>query len=479
MSHPTSDPAATLPSYILDSLAFERTQWAGPSVYSNPFYTTPPPPDAASAQPGSLLHLESSTQTSDYTLPPGTGLSRFIYQSVTSTGARLPVSAYILWPFCPRISPLPFGSSASSSGGDGKSYCNIVAWAHGTSSVTPNGAPSNQKNLWQHYLAPFNLALQGYVVVATDYAGLGVPWHYSSSASPHSGKDGDRKPIVHRYLQNVDHANDVFYSLQAAKQAFPEKLGGSRFVIAGHSQGGGAAWGCAQRQAMEGKAVEGYLGAVAISPVTRLTNLGRGEGAEEPFPPQVTHVLGTAISPGVKDMFPDFRIEDVLTEEGASRLQRVLDLSGCLGTNMTLLAGIVGRKGAEKEPLLREGWDANEYVRKYAEAAENGGKPVAGPLLVVHGTADPVLLYDEAVRATRTTAKKYPDAQLALVGLKGITHNTACTAGQHLWMDWIRERFEGVEAPRGLKEAVVDGVHEVQGEMNWWVAPATRGFHTP
>ena len=29
-------------------------------------------------------------------------------------------------------------------------------------------------DLWQHYLAPFQLAIQGYAVVGIDYAGLGA-----------------------------------------------------------------------------------------------------------------------------------------------------------------------------------------------------------------------------------------------------------------------------------------------------------------
>lgn len=72
-----------------------------------------------------------------------------------------------------------------------------------------------------------------YVVVAADYAGLGV------------GKDALGKPTVHEYLASSSHAHDVFYSVQAAQTSFPELS--KHFVIIGHSQGGGVAWAAAQR----------------------------------------------------------------------------------------------------------------------------------------------------------------------------------------------------------------------------------------
>lgn len=146
--------------------------------------------------PGSLLRVEASTDTKLYHLPPGIALSRIIYQSLTLFSRRVPVSAAILWPYAPRSDP------------DGKFQ--VVAWAHGTSGISPKCAPSNMKNLWQHYLAPFTLVLQGYVVVCTDYSGMGV------------GVDANGMRIQHEYLCSVSQAHDVFYSVQAAREAFPE-----------------------------------------------------------------------------------------------------------------------------------------------------------------------------------------------------------------------------------------------------------------
>ena len=49
-----------------------------------------------------------------------------------------------------------------------------MKWAHGTSGSNAESAPSNIKNLWYRFQAPYQSVLNGYVIIATDYAGLGV-----------------------------------------------------------------------------------------------------------------------------------------------------------------------------------------------------------------------------------------------------------------------------------------------------------------
>ena len=117
-----------------------------------------------------------------------------------------------------------------------------------------NPAPSNYATLSQHFLAPFQLAAQGYVVVGPDYTGIGVHKHASG------------EPIVHEYLASPAHANHIVYAVQAAQKNFPELS--QDLVAIGHSQGGGAACATAQRQV--DKPVPGYLGGVAILPMTTI-----------------------------------------------------------------------------------------------------------------------------------------------------------------------------------------------------------------
>lgn len=239
-----SNLSSVLASNVEIALNFERTNWATDSIGNDPFYQTPPL--NTSTSPGTLLRTEAYTNTSYYTIAPNLALSRILFTSETLNGSTVPASAYILWPWQAKSLE---GSSLNISG------VPVIGWGHGTSGVFSECAPSHIRNLWYQFSAPYILALQGYAVVAPDYAGLGV------------NKTAESEPVVHTYLANNVHANDLFYAVEAAQKAFPQLS--KHFVTMGHSQGGGAAWAAAQRQAIT--PVDGYLGTVAGSPVTDIS----------------------------------------------------------------------------------------------------------------------------------------------------------------------------------------------------------------
>jgi hypothetical protein len=317
MESPTKRNASILPSAIQAALDYEHSSWATGSVADDPFYSVP---DSTATLPaGTLLKLEEDSNATVFTLPPNTAISRFMYQSKILDGSLVPVSAYILWPLSPK------------SQGDGYQ---VVAWAHGTIGVSAECAPSHFRNLWQHFLAPYQLALQGYVVVATDYAGLGA------------GTDPLGQAIIHEYLANPAAANDVIYSVQAAREAFPTLS--REFVVMGHSQGGGAAWAAAQQQVIE--PIPGYLGAIAVSPVTKIL--------EDPDP--AGSFLGALMSPGIASFSPEFKTSDILEPECQKALDTLLEVQGCSAVAASLftpplLAG----------SLVKPNWTKNAFLQKY------------------------------------------------------------------------------------------------------------------
>ncbi|ERF68468.1 hypothetical protein EPUS_03786 [Endocarpon pusillum Z07020] len=419
----------TLPDSARASLEFEESQWATGSVLDDSFYTVLP--SSKDAAPGTLIKLEREVDSTLFTIPPATALSRFIFQSKALNGSAVPVSGFILWPYSPRN--LSDGFS-------------IVAWAHGTSGLSPNCAPSHLKHLWQHFLGPYQSALQGYVVIAVDYAGLGVE------------RDASGKRIVHEYLASPSHANDVFYGVQAAKSAFPELS--NKFVIIGHSQGGGAAWAAAQRQALD--PVEGYLGAVAVAPVT--------DPLAEPDP--IRSFLAVGMIPGIAATFPEFQPGDILTPEGEERLDLILQVGACTTTTLTLLAGV---------QLLKPDWTANRYVQEYQKLTVNGGKKIEGPLLIMHGETDTSLSVEVSTQAVNETLEQFPSSQLDFVRLPGISHVPALTASQRLWMDWIGDRFAGLEVHPRHNGTILTSARPVsayQPELNWYIERATQFYQT-
>ncbi|KAL8827123.1 MAG: hypothetical protein Q9191_003381 [Dirinaria sp. TL-2023a] len=409
---------------------FEKFTWATGSVHDDPFYEAPPP--SLSAIPGQLLKVEEATDPTKYTIPPGTALSRILFQTRTLAGAAVPASAFVLWPYSPRSQP---GGTVP-----------VVAWAHGTSGLFGNDGPSHLKGLSYQFAAPFVLALQGYAVVGPDYAGLGV------------SQDARGNPVDHEYLSNPSHAHDLFYSVQAAQTAFKQLS--QQFVILGHSQGGGAAWAAAQRQAIE--PVKGYLGTIACAPVTNIFNLP----SDGPLLPLLVALVVYAL----QKINPKFDYHEILTPQAARRWELYLQLEPGAGVTFALFQGV---------DLLQPGWRQNPYLQDFVARTSNGGKPIGGPMLVLQGLADTNLDAGTASRAVQATCSAFPRSQLQYQALEGISHVPLMYASQQTWLQWIADRFAGKPIQEGcssLKTSPLLPPQRYSPEVNWIVESATEVY---
>lgn len=96
----------------------------------------------------------------------------------------------------------------------------VLAWAHGTWGVADKCTPSASPNFFAATPALEDIIARGYVVVATDYEGLGTD-------GPHS------------YLVGGSAGRSVLDAVRAA-QAIPEAGASRRFAVWGESQGGHA-----------------------------------------------------------------------------------------------------------------------------------------------------------------------------------------------------------------------------------------------
>lgn len=104
----------------------------------------------------------------------------------------------------------------------------VIAWAHGTVGLDDICAPSLQGRSYRDVTYLARWLAEGYVVVATDYQGLGT-------AGPHP------------YMNARPEAYSVLDSIRAVQSHFPEIA--RRVVIIGQSQGGQAAFAAATYQA--------------------------------------------------------------------------------------------------------------------------------------------------------------------------------------------------------------------------------------
>lgn len=128
----------------------------------------------------------------------------------------------------------------------------IVVWAHGTTGVADQCAPSQNKITDSTLDLISKLLKAGYVVVAPDYEGLGDPGGQS-----------------HPFLNLKSEGYSITDAVVAARNWLGNKAS-KQWVTVGHSQGGQAALGAAQYAE---RANIDYKGTVAVAPASNLATI--------------------------------------------------------------------------------------------------------------------------------------------------------------------------------------------------------------
>ncbi len=342
------------------------------------------------SKPGALLASEAA---SDYALPAGVSATRILYHSLQ--GGRDAVTSGVV--LTPEGTP-PDGGWP------------VIAWAHGTSGVARQCAPSAMKDVYYGGEGLTEMLAAGFAVIATDYHGLGTKGH-------------------HPYMNKADQANDVIYSVPAARQAVPTL--GSRWVVDGHSQGGLAAWGVAEAQF--GKADPNYLGAVAVAGATHL-----GWFLDHP---EATKGAGFYLAwhaYAVAQSYPQFKVGDMLSSAGMAKYEKATH-DGCW------LYGFLSYEGVEATQMVKPEWRDNKWVRKFYLENSAGDRPISGPILVIAGEGDNSVPVD----AIRDTVKKACGAKpvLEFKSYPGLDHDPVMIESTGFQLDWIKDRFAGKTAP--------------------------------
>ena len=340
---------------------------------------------AQKSKPGDLLAHESF---SDYALPVGITAVRIIYHSLDADGRGVATSGVVL---------IPKGSPP-------KDGWPIIAWAHGTSGVAQQCAPSLMKDVYYGGEGLFAFLAAGFAVVATDYHGLGTPGR-------------------HQYVDKIAQAQDVLYSVPAARAAVHAL--GRRWVADGHSQGGLAAWGVAELEAELHD--PDYLGAVSVAGALRLHDLLIHLGNT----PGVGFYLAF-MAYGIHARFPEFQPSEMLTPSALS-LYPAATTKGCWYN------GYATYHDLPSTAMLLPNWDSNSWVQSYFSENALGEKSVEGPLFVIAGEADTTVPID----GVRALVRRACDAGAA-VNFRSYPHLDHDPAMQESVPDqlaWIRDRF--------------------------------------
>lgn len=180
----------------------------------------------------------------------------------------------------------------------------VIAWAHGTVGLgddcTPSALPRTPRD--DQYLSHW--LDQGYVIVASDYAGLGTPGLMS-------------------YLNSVTTAHGVIDSVIAAHRM--DLALSPKWAIVGQSQGGGAAVASA-RWATEFSAGSGldYRGVVATGTPANIQKFVAQAGPDLQLPElgPVANAYTAYIIAALREARPDLDVNSVLSPAGLNAAAR-------------------------------------------------------------------------------------------------------------------------------------------------------------
>jgi pimeloyl-ACP methyl ester carboxylesterase len=334
----------------------------------------------------------------------------------------------------------------------------VISWAHGTTGTAQNCGPSQVDNpvvpLNQYFVIGGNASTDygvpavesfikaGYVVVATDYQGLGG-----------GGK--------HQYALSKTNARDAINAIRAAGDV-KEAGAGKKAIIYGWSQGGGATLAAAnsgdyisqQGTAFDGIAIEGFVAMAPqdmAAPVLKVTSLGVSNDVmlglvTDVFSGNVfnfTHLAEFLWA--TQAAFPDkLKLTDIFTEKSAQTLDEVMT-NKCVHVASDTLNYAYGEQFASlinPRPTNTKAW-----VDAILAGSVPDTKPVA-PVIIYWGTRDTVVppvmgkLYREQMckKGGNVTRVQLPGDQ---------NHFSTPAVSEPLYVPWIADRLAGKPVPDG------------------------------
>ncbi|MFJ1269921.1 alpha/beta fold hydrolase [Legionella lytica] len=327
----------------------------------------------------------------------------------------------------------------------------VMAWAHGTTGTAQNCGPSqvldpaqplNQYFLmngtsWTDFGLPAMKAFlkAGYVIVATDYQGLGG-----------GGK--------HQYTVAATQAHDIINSIRAATQ-LQEAQAGARAIVYGWSQGGGATLAAAGlRNYLEGNDSVNdkikILGFVAMAPYDMAATFPVEVKTEQDASEHLKYISNLFSANvfnfthyaqnlwGMVAAFPELKLSDILTDEGVDTVNQIMARK-CMHSASDTLNFNYGNH--YKNFLRSDIKNALAWVKATIKGSVNPVAPIA-PVIIYWGTNDTTIPPVMGELYLKQMCKI--GGQVIRVKLPGNqNHFTTPAAAELLYIPWIADRFAG------------------------------------
>jgi alpha-beta hydrolase superfamily lysophospholipase len=360
-------------------------------VALDPFYT---PPDPLPGELGAVIRREPLGVD-----VPGGRAERILYVSERPDGTRAVSGGMIFIPEAPAPE-------------DGRP---VVAWEHGTLGMGDACVPSRSTNPMGDmttWLGP--MMDLGWVVVATDYVGLGTPG-------------------PNQYLVAQAEVRDVVNAVRAA-QSIPEAQAGTRYVTFGHSQGGHASvW--TGHLGPEYAPELDLLGVAAAAPALDLPQIASAQ-----WNTTVGWVIGSDLIESWPTYYPDLPVDSILTTSGADAQARLA--AECIAQSAleAQVRETFGEAFFAVNPNDQPAW------RTALQEQTPPPMPDTMPVFIAQGTADQVVLaWPNAIVQEQWCAA---GSMISVLWMGGVNHQDAAKVAGPAAVEWIADRFAGRPAGR-------------------------------
>lgn len=387
---------------VLLVVAFGVLWWVSRPAEPTAFYE---PPAEVPAEPGRVIRHEGF----DTGVPEGAEAHLVLYTTTQYDGSAAVASATVLVPTDAPDGPRP-----------------VLAWAHGTTGIVPGCAPSLLDDPFAGIPALRQALDAGWVVVATDYVGLGTPG-------------------PHQYLVGDSAARNTLDSVRALREldADEDLTDGDGLAdevqVWGHSQGGNTSL-------FTGEVAQGYapdvelVGVAAFAPATELSELLAAEASS-----LVGKLLSSLAMVSWGEVYPAVVFDDVVREPVQPIVRSIADrcitkpaafVSAAEGV---VIRGSIFAVDVETDPVLQE-----------LLARNTPTEDIPAPLFVAQGTSDEVVdpaVTDDWVESRcdagqAMTYRTYADqSHLSIVEPDSPVTDEL--------VRWATERFAGDAAPTG------------------------------
>jgi pimeloyl-ACP methyl ester carboxylesterase len=354
-------------------------------------------PAVAAEGPGSIIRIWPLEGGG----PGGGNAFRILYRSTGVNGEPIEVSGAIFIP--PGAAP-PGGR-------------NVIAWAHPTSGVVEDCAPSLMPDIAGMIWGLADMLRQGYVVVATDYPGLGV-----------SG-------MIHPYLIGVSEGRAVLDSVRAARD-MPDDDASNRFAVWGHSQGGHASLYTGEIAASYAPDLK-LVGVAAAAPATYLVEL---------FDADKTSSEGkelTAMTVLSWSKLENLPVTTIVEPDAVPAFEKTA--SACIESLAEFEAINKDEQPLQTMRFLKADPSETEPWKGIMLRNTPGQAPAGAPVFLAQGTADTTVRPEITKQFGEHLCKQ--GTRVSFVELPGVTHTFAAKDSVHAALAWMGDRFRGEPAP--------------------------------